>query len=64
MHSKVPKLLNSLFAMFKISLLPNHCVKYYDYVKWCSGILRNWCVSLDIALVLASTTIMLVTYIR
>ena len=42
-----------LFLVFKILLLPNYCVKYYDYiVKWCSGIARDWCVSLDIALIL------------
>ena len=31
--------------MFKISILPNYRVKYYDYiVKWCSGMKCNWCV--------------------
>ena len=45
-------LLNSLFFVFKISFLPNYCVKYYEYiVKWCSGVACNWCVSLDIALI-------------
>ena len=48
-------LLNSLFFVFKISFLPNYCVKYYDYiVKWYSGVACNWCVSLDIALILAT----------
>ena len=40
-------LLSSLFFMFKISLLSNYRVKYYDYiVKWCNGLACNWCVSL------------------
>ena len=40
--------------MFKISLLSNYHVKYYEYiVKWCSGVSCNWCVSLDIGLILA-----------
>ena len=31
--------------VFKISLLPNYRVKYYDYiVKWFSGVACNWCV--------------------
>ena len=47
-------LLNSLFVVFKISFLPKYRVIYYDYiVKWCSGILCNWCVSLDITKMLA-----------
>ena len=46
--------LNSLFFVFKMSYLPKYRVKYYDYiVKWCSGIQCNWCVSLDIAKMLA-----------
>ena len=41
-------------SVFEISLLPNYCVKYYDYiVKWCSGMAYNWCVSLDIGIILA-----------
>ena len=44
-----------LFFVFEISLeLPNYRVKYYDYiVKWCSGLACNWCVSLDISIILA-----------
>ena len=50
---KMATLLNSLFFVFK-SFLPNYRVKYYDYiVKWCNGVACNWCVSLDIALILA-----------
>ena len=46
-------LLNSLFFVFKISLLPNYHVKYYDYiVKWCSTVACNRCVSLDIGLII------------
>ena len=42
------KLMNSSFFMFKMSLLRNYCVKYYDYiVKRCSGIAGDWCASLD-----------------
>ena len=38
--------------------LLKYCVKDYDYiVKWCSGISCNWCVSLDIAYMLALTTL-------
>ena len=49
-------LMNSLFFVFKISLLPKDRVKYYDYiVNWCSLINYNWCVSLDIAQILALT---------
>ena len=49
-------LLNSLFFVFKIPFLPKYRVIYYDYiVKWCSGIQCNWCVSLDIAYILALT---------
>ena len=48
--------LNSLFFVFKMSLLPNYCVKYYDYiVAWCNGVALNWCVSLDIGLILTVT---------
>ena len=47
-------LLNSLFFVFTMSLLPNYCVTYYDYiVKWCSAIVCDWYVSLDIVLILA-----------
>ena len=47
-------LLNSLFFVFKHLFLPKYRVIYYDYiVKWCSGISCNWCVSLDIASMLA-----------
>ena len=32
-------LLNSLFFVFKMSILPEYRVKYYDYIiKWCRGI--------------------------
>ena len=51
-------LLNSLFFVhtFIISFLPKYHVKYYDYiVKWYSGVARNWCVFLDIGLILALT---------
>ena len=42
-------LLNSLFFVFKILLLPNYRVKYCDHiVKWCSGVACNWRVSIDI----------------
>ena len=42
-------LLNSLFFAFTNSFLPKYRVKYYDYIiKWCSGILCNWCVLMDI----------------
>ena len=45
--SEVATRLNSLSFVFKISFLPKYRVIYYDYiVKWCSGILCNWCVSL------------------
>ena len=48
--------LNSLFFVFKMSSLPKYRVMYYDYiVKWCSGKKCNWCVSLDIAKMLALT---------
>ena len=41
--------LNSLFFVFRILLLPNYRVKYYDYIaKWCSGVACDWCASLDI----------------
>ena len=52
---KMATLLNSLFFVFNVPLLPKYRVKYYDYiVKWCSGVvgLYNWCVSLDIAIIL------------
>ena len=45
---KMATLLNSLFFVFKISLLPNYPVKYYDYiVKLYSSVACNWCVLLD-----------------
>ena len=51
---KMVTLLDSLFFVFTILFLPNYSVNYYDYiVKWCSGVACNWCVSLDIALILA-----------
>ena len=51
-------LLNSLFFVFKISFLPNYRAKYYDYiVKWCRGVACNWCVSLDIGLTLALSSL-------
>ena len=57
---KMAALLNSLFFVFKISFLSKYRVKYYDYiVNWCSLINCNslinctWCVSLDIAQMLA-----------
>ena len=47
-------LLTSLFFVFKISLLPKYRVNYYNHIiKWCFGIQCNWCVSLDIAQILA-----------
>ena len=47
-------LLTSLLFVFEISFLPKYRVNYYDYIiKWCFGILCNWCVSLDIAHILA-----------
>ena len=47
-------LFNYLFFIFKILLLSNYFVKYCDYiVKWCSGIACNWCVSLDIVIILS-----------
>ena len=53
-HAKVVTLLNLLSFGFKMLFLPNYRVKYYDYiVTLCSGIVWNWCVSLDIALILA-----------
>ena len=53
---KMVTLWNSLFFVFKMLLLPNYRVKYYDYiVKWCISIACNWCVSLDICLILALT---------
>ena len=39
---KMASLLNSLFFMFKILLLPNYRVKYDYIVKWCSGVACNW----------------------
>ena len=55
--SEMAALLNSLFFVFKHVFLPTYRVKHYDYiVKWGSGIQCNWCVSLDIAYILALTT--------
>ena len=52
-NSEMAALLNSDYSLsfaFTNSFLPKYRVKYYDYiVKWCSGILCNWCVSMDIA---------------
>ena len=51
---KMAASLNSLFFVFKMSSLPKYRVMYYDYiVKWCSWKKFNWCVSLDIAKMLA-----------
>ena len=50
---KLLTLLNSLFFVFKIALLPKYRVNYYDYIiKMCSGVACNWCVSLDSGLIL------------
>ena len=47
-------LLTSLLFVFEILVLPKYRVNYYDYtIKWCFGIQSNWCVSLDIAHILA-----------
>ena len=47
-------LLNSLPFAFTDSFLPKYRVKYYDYsIKWCFEIKCNWCVSMDIDLILA-----------
>ena len=47
-------LLTSLLFVFEISFLPKYRVNYYDYIiQWCFGIYCNWCVSLDIAHMLA-----------
>ena len=52
-------LLNSLFFVFKISFLLKYCVKYYaDIEKWCSVIYCNWRASLDIANMLAVTSVL------
>ena len=46
---KMATLLNSLFLVFKISVVLNYSVKYYDYIlKWWCGAAGNWYVSLDI----------------
>ena len=52
---KVAALLKSFFSGLEFLFLPNYRANYYDMiiVKWCSGIACNWCVSLDIALMLA-----------
>ena len=54
MHAKVARWRHfwiHYFSCLKF-VLPNYCVKYYDYiVKWCSGLACNWCVSLDIVLI-------------
>ena len=55
--SEMAALLNSLSFMFKYVFLPTYRVKHYGHiVKWCSGIQCDWCVSLDIAYILALTT--------
>ena len=55
--SEMAALLNSLSFVFKYVFFPTYRVKHYDYiVKWCSGIQCNWCVTLDIAYILALTT--------
>ncbi len=47
--------MNSLFFVFKILLLHNYRVKYYDYiVKWCSGVACDWRAPLCIAYILAA----------
>ena len=47
-------LMNLSFFVFKISLLRNYHVKYYDHiVNWCSDIACDWCASLDIVKMLA-----------
>ena len=52
--SAMAALLNSLSFAFTNLFLPTYHVKYYDYiVKWSSGLYCNWCVSLDIAYILA-----------
>ena len=56
--SEMATLLNSLSFVFRYVVLPTYRVKHYDYiVKCCSGIQCNWCVSLDIAYILALTTV-------
>ena len=62
-NGKMAILLNALLFLFRISLLFDYRVKYYDYiiVEWCSGVACNWYVSLDIALVLA--LILYLTYV-
>ena len=40
-------------CMFKMSFLRNVLNIMILIVKWCSGIVCNWCVSLDIAIILA-----------
>ena len=48
-------LLNSLFIVFKMSLLHNYRITYYDYiVKSCCVMSCNPCISLDVALMLAT----------
>ena len=54
-------LLTSLLFVFEISFLPKYRVNYYDYIiKWCFGIQCNWCVSPDIAHILALMMMMMV----
>ena len=48
MHGKVARWRHCL------KFLPNYHVKYYDYVvKGCGGVACNWCVLLEIRLILA-----------
>ena len=59
-HSKVArwkKLLILLFCVFNIQFLPNYRVKHYYYytVNWDDGVACNWCIFLDIVLILAFT---------
>ena len=52
MHANME--MTSLIFVFEILFLPKYRVNYYDYIiKWCFGIKCNWCVSLDIAHILA-----------
>ena len=54
MHTKVVRWRR--WWIHYVSFLSNYCVKYCDYiiVKWSSGVACNWCVSLDVALIMAS----------
>ena len=50
---KMATSLNSLFSVFKISLVPITIVlnSMIIIVKWCNAVTCNWCVSLDIDLI-------------